>query len=54
DKAADVERALAQEYYGKRFPGLSAAQLGGALFATTAGRGACYFGTPVNTEGFSV
>ncbi|KAJ1895091.1 galactokinase [Coemansia sp. IMI 209127] len=43
DKVDAVKEALAQEYYGKRYPQLSAGQLENALFATAPGCGACYF-----------
>ncbi|KAJ2318697.1 galactokinase [Coemansia sp. Cherry 401B] len=43
DKVKQVKQALADKYYAKRFPDLSAAQLDNALFATAPGRGACYF-----------
>ncbi|KAJ2876519.1 galactokinase [Coemansia asiatica] len=44
DKVADVKKALSEQYYAVRHPGLSVKQLNDALFATTPGRGACYFG----------
>ncbi|KAI8322049.1 Galactokinase [Martensiomyces pterosporus] len=43
DKVEDVKRALAEEYYAKRFPSLTAEQLDDALFATAPGCGACYY-----------
>ncbi|KAJ2899032.1 galactokinase [Coemansia aciculifera] len=43
NRVADVKRALTDQYYAVRFPGLSAEQLSDALFATTPGRGACYY-----------
>ncbi|KAJ1647927.1 galactokinase [Coemansia erecta] len=44
DKVADVKKALSEQYYAVRHPGLSVKQLNDALFATTPGRGACYLG----------
>ncbi|KAJ1807287.1 galactokinase, partial [Coemansia sp. RSA 2598] len=43
DKVEDVKKALAEQYYAKKHPGLSQKQLDDALFATAPGRGACYF-----------
>ncbi|KAJ2698817.1 galactokinase [Coemansia sp. IMI 203386] len=42
DKVEDIKKALAEQYYAKRHPGLSEKQLSDALFATAPGRGACY------------
>ncbi|KAJ2617589.1 galactokinase [Coemansia sp. RSA 1365] len=42
-KVDDVKNALSQEYYGKRFPGLSTAQVESTVFATVPGCGACYY-----------
>ncbi|KAJ2740883.1 galactokinase [Coemansia sp. BCRC 34301] len=43
DRVDDVKRALTDHYYAARFPKLSTEQLNDALFATTPGRGACYY-----------
>ncbi|KAJ1848342.1 galactokinase [Coemansia sp. RSA 2703] len=43
DKVEQVKKALAEQYYAKRHPQLTAEQLSDALFATTPGRGACYY-----------
>ncbi|KAJ2162658.1 galactokinase, partial [Coemansia sp. RSA 552] len=42
DRIDSVKQALAEKYYAKRFPALTAAELDGALFASAPGRGACY------------
>ncbi|KAJ1898926.1 galactokinase [Kickxella alabastrina] len=43
DKVEEVNKALAEEYYAKRFPELTKEQLDDALFATAPGCGACYY-----------
>ncbi|KAJ2722888.1 galactokinase [Coemansia sp. Benny D115] len=43
DKVDAVTKALAEEYYAKKYPQLTGEQLSDALFATAPGCGACYY-----------
>ncbi|KAJ2000062.1 galactokinase [Coemansia thaxteri] len=42
-RVGDVKKALVDQYYAKRFPALTTAQLDDALFSTAPGCGACYY-----------
>ncbi|KAJ2180552.1 galactokinase, partial [Coemansia sp. RSA 521] len=43
DKVESVKQVLVSEYYAKKFPNMTAAELDNALFATAPGCGACYY-----------